>query len=46
MDFKFDLYELTGKYKFISSIIYKYNEYGFYTFTSQPGDIDLERCAF
>lgn len=31
------LYELHDKYEFIKDIIYKYNELGFYTFTSQPG---------
>lgn len=35
-----DLYELNNiKYKFIKEIIYKYNEKGFYTYTSQPGKI-------
>lgn len=35
-----NLYECGSvEYKFIKEIIIKYNELGFYTFTSQPGKI-------
>lgn len=33
-----DLYELHGEYEFIKQIMYKFNELGFYTLTSQPGN--------
>lgn len=36
--YKEDLYELKGKNLWIRDIVYKYNDYGFYTTRSQPGN--------